>query len=78
MGGQQNFEKDALRLSSAGTETGKEVVKDPLISSIPGIYAPSGFGIIDILVCLFLAFSCSYLGFCFLYSRRLVNAFKLP
>jgi len=39
-----------LRLSSAGTETGKEVVKDPLISSIPGIYAPSGFGIIDILL----------------------------
>ncbi|PVH74972.1 hypothetical protein DL98DRAFT_467153 [Cadophora sp. DSE1049] len=47
---QQNFEKDALRLSSAGTEPGAEAVKDPLISSIRERYAPSGFGIIDILL----------------------------
>ncbi|KAK0101232.1 hypothetical protein ONS95_006411 [Cadophora gregata] len=47
---QQNSEKHALTLGSAGTEPEKEAVIDPLISSIPERYAPSGFGIIDILL----------------------------
>ncbi|KAH7396048.1 PAS domain-containing protein [Cadophora sp. MPI-SDFR-AT-0126] len=45
---QQNCQQDVL--SSAGIDIGKETAKDPLISSIPERYAPSGFGIIDILL----------------------------
>ncbi|KAH7360093.1 hypothetical protein BKA65DRAFT_473262 [Rhexocercosporidium sp. MPI-PUGE-AT-0058] len=36
--------------SAAAGQGGNASVKDSLIASIPGIYAPSGFGIIDILL----------------------------